>query len=129
MLAEPWQDCLVVDAAWQRAVELPCCEDQVRADLSTQRTTGRTLQVFMWVMASSRSAFFFAVADNTPFMHPGGIVFVSFLRVFLVGPHVQPLADHRKMRRSSPGHFAPDFASVRFLTILREGKLDGGVQS
>ena len=37
---------------------------------------------------------FLAVADNTPLMHPGGSLFVSFLRGFLVGPHVITLADH-----------------------------------
>lgn len=72
---------------------------------------------------------FLAVADDTPFVHPGRGLFVSFLRGFLVGPHVTTLADHRKIRSGSPGHFAPDFDSVQFLTILRGGKLDGELQS
>ena len=72
---------------------------------------------------------FLAVADNTPFVYPGVGLFVSFLKVFLVDPHVTTLADHRKMRGGYPGQFAPDFASVLFLMILREGKLDGGLQT
>ena len=72
---------------------------------------------------------FLAIADNTPAVHSGVSLFVSFLRGFLVGPHVTTLADHRKIRSGSQGLFAPVFVSVRFLTILREGKLDGGMQS
>ena len=55
---------------------------------------------------------FFAVADNAPFVYSGGSLFVSFLRGFLVGPHVTTLADHQKIQSGSPGHFAPDFTSV-----------------
>ena len=62
---------------------------------------------------------FLAVADNTPVVNSGMSLFVSFLRGFLVGPHFTTLADHRKIPSGSPGLFAPDFVSVRFLTILR----------
>jgi hypothetical protein len=37
---------------------------------------------------------FLAIADNTPVVHSGVSLFVSFLRGFLVGPHVTTLADH-----------------------------------
>ena len=57
---------------------------------------------------------FLAVADHTPVVHSGSL-FVSFLRGFLVGPHDTTLADHRKLRSGSPGHFAPNFMTVRFL--------------
>jgi hypothetical protein len=62
---------------------------------------------------------FLAIADNTPIMHSGMRLFVSFLRGFLVGPHVTTLADHRNIRGGSPSLFTPDFVSVRFLTTLR----------
>jgi hypothetical protein len=48
---------------------------------------------------------FLAVADNSPFMHAGGSLFVSFLGGVLVGPHVTTLADHGTMQSGSPGHF------------------------
>src|SRR5688572_2938564 len=62
---------------------------------------------------------FLAVADNTPIVHSGMRLFVSFLRGFLVGPHVTTLADHREIRGGSPSLFTPDFVSVRLLMILR----------
>lgn len=62
---------------------------------------------------------FLAVADNTPIVHSGVRLFVSFLRGFLVGPHVTTLADHREIRGGSPSLFTPDFVSVRLLMILR----------
>ena len=70
-----------------------------------------------------------AVADNPPFVQPGGRLFVNFFGGFLVRPHVTTLADHSKMQSGFLGHFAHVFTSVRFLTMLTGGKLDGGVQS
>jgi hypothetical protein len=62
-------------------------------------------------------------------VHPGGSLFIGFLRGFFVGPHVTTLADHHKMRSGSPSHFTLDFASVRFSTILRGDKRDRDVQA
>jgi hypothetical protein len=63
---------------------------------------------------------FLAVAYNTPFLHPGRSLFVSFLRGFLIDSHVTTLADYCKIRSRSHGYFAPDFASVRLLTTVRK---------
>jgi hypothetical protein len=62
---------------------------------------------------------FLAIADNAPAVHSGVSLFVSFLRGFLIGPHVTTLADHQKIRSGSPGLFTPDFDSVRLLAMLR----------
>jgi len=42
ILVELGQDYLVVDAMWQRVVELLCYEDQARAAVLAPQTTGRT---------------------------------------------------------------------------------------
>jgi hypothetical protein len=55
---------------------------------------------------------FLAIADNAPVLHSGGSLFISFLKGFLISPHVITLADHRKIQSASPGQFAPDFVSL-----------------
>jgi hypothetical protein len=55
---------------------------------------------------------FLAVADNTPFVHSGRSLLISFLKGFLIGPHGTTLSDHKQIQSGSPGHFAPDFTSV-----------------
>ena len=57
---------------------------------------------------------FLAIADNPLLVYAGGSLFVSFLRGFLIGPHVITLADHRDIRGGSASHFAPEFASGLF---------------
>lgn len=44
---------------------------------------------------------FLAVTDNTPVVASGVSLFVSFLRGFLIGPHVTTLADHPSIRSGS----------------------------
>ena len=60
---------------------------------------------------------FLAIADNTPVVASGVGLFDSFLRRFLVGPHVTTLADHPSIRSGSPGLLVPDIVRVRLLRV------------
>ena len=64
---------------------------------------------------------FLAIADKIPLHHPGGSLFVSFLKDFFVYLHSTTLADHYRAPGGSPRHFSPNVTSLWFLMIF-EGR-------